>query len=79
MRPATRSSSYWFIYKPEWSAIPGNGRKKSTGDPVLCFFRVFYIEISTKCSLLCLSYSLEEGSLGLSGRRVIFEDKGGNA
>ena len=52
--------------------------EKSTGRPVLCFFRVFYIEISTKCSLLCLSYSLEEGSLGLSGRRAIFGERGGS-
>ncbi len=50
----------------------GDSEEKSTGQPVLCFFRVFYIEISTKCSLLFLSYSREEGSLGLSGRRAIF-------
>ncbi len=56
----------------------GDSEKKSTGQPVLCFFRVFYFEISTKSSLLCLSYSLEEGSLGLSGRRTIFGERGGS-
>ena len=67
---SSRSEKSWML---------GDSEKKSTGDPVLCFFQGSGCKTSTKCFLLCLFHSREIVSLGLSGRRVIFEDRGGNA
>ena len=64
--------------RSERSWMLGNSEEKSTERPVLCLFQVFHFGISTKCTLLCLSYSREEGSLGLSGRRAIFGERGGS-